>query len=72
MVKENSKKAISSLKKSGIDKTVMLTGDSKQAAERVAKSLGLDEYHAELLPADKVEWVENYFLKNQLKRSLHL
>ena len=58
MVKENSKKAISSLKKSGIDKTVMLTGDSKLAAERVANSLGLDEYHAELLPSDKVEWVE--------------
>lgn len=58
VVKENSKKAISSLKKSGIDKTVMLTGDSKETAKRVAENLGLDEYHAELLPADKVEWVE--------------
>ena len=58
VVKDNSKKAISSLKKSGIDKTVMLTGDSKETAKRVAENLGLDEYHAELLPADKVEWVE--------------
>lgn len=58
VVKDNSKKAISNLKKSGIDKTVMLTGDSKETAKRVAENLGLDEYHAELLPADKVEWVE--------------
>ena len=58
VLKDNSKKAISSLKKSGIDKTVMLTGDSKETAKRVAENLGLDEYHAELLPADKVEWVE--------------
>lgn len=58
VVRDNSKKAISNLKKSGIDKTVMLTGDSKETAKRVAENLGLDEYHAELLPADKVEWVE--------------
>lgn len=58
VVKDNSKKAIANLKKSGIDKTVMLTGDSKETAKRVAENLGLDEYHAELLPADKVEWVE--------------
>lgn len=70
IVKENSKKAISSLKKSGIDKTVMLTGDSKQAAERVAKSLGLDEYHAELLPADKVEWVEKLLSQKSAKKKL--
>lgn len=70
VVKENSKKAISSLKKSGIDKTVMLTGDSKQAAERVAKSLGLDEYHAELLPADKVEWVEKLLSQKSPKKKL--
>lgn len=70
VVKENSKKAISSLKKSGIDKTVMLTGDSKQAAERVAKSLGLDEYHAELLPADKVEWVEKLLSQKSAKKKL--
>lgn len=70
VVKENSKKAISSLKKSGIDKTVMLTGDSKHAAERVAKSLGLDEYHAELLPADKVEWVEKLLSQKSAKKKL--
>lgn len=70
VIKENSKKAISSLKKSGIDKTVMLTGDSKQAAERVAKSLGLDEYHAELLPADKVEWVEKLLSQKSAKKKL--
>lgn len=70
VVKENSKKAISSLKKSGIDKTVMLTGDSKQAAKRVAKSLGLDEYHAELLPADKVEWVEKLLSQKSAKKKL--
>lgn len=70
VVKENSKEAISSLKKSGIDKTVMLTGDSKQAAERVAKSLGLDEYHAELLPSDKVEWVEKLLSQKSAKKKL--
>ena len=70
VVKENSKKAISSLNKSGIDKIVMLTGDSKQAAERVAKSLGLDEYHAELLPADKVEWVEKLLSQKSAKKKL--
>lgn len=70
VVKENSKKAISSLKKSGIDKTVMLTGDSKQAAERVAKSLGLDEYHAELLPSDKVERVEKLLSQKSAKKKL--
>lgn len=70
VVKENSKKAISSLKKSGIDKTVMLTGDSKQAAQRVAKSFSLDEYHAELLPADKVEWVEKLLSQKSAKKKL--
>lgn len=70
VVKENAKKAISNLKKSGIDKTVMLTGDSKQAAQRVAKSLSLDEYHAELLPADKVEWVEKLLSQKSAKKKL--
>lgn len=70
VVKENSKKAISSLKKSGIDKTVMLTGDSKQAAQHVAKSLCLDEYHAELLPSDKVEWVEKLLSQKSAKKKL--
>ena len=70
VVKENSKKAISNLKKSGIDKTVMLTGDSKETAKRVAENLGLDEYHAELLPADKVEWVEKLLGEKSPKKKL--
>ena len=70
VVKENSKKAISNLKKSGIDKTVMLTGDTKETAKRVAENLGLDEYHAELLPADKVEWVEKLLGEKSPKKKL--
>lgn len=70
VIKDNSKKAISSLKKSGIDKTVMLTGDSKETAKRVAENLGLDEYHAELLPADKVEWVEKLLGEKLPKKKL--
>lgn len=70
VVKDNSKKAISNLKKSGIDKTVMLTGDSKETAKRVAENLGLDEYHAELLPADKVDWVEKLLGEKSPKKKL--
>lgn len=70
VVKDNSKKAISNLKKSGIDKTVMLTGDSKETAKRVAENLGIDEYHAELLPADKVEWVEKLLGEKSPKKKL--
>ena len=58
VVKENSKKAISSLKKNGITKTVMLTGDSKSVADYVGNELGIDEVHSELLPEDKVTEVE--------------
>ncbi len=70
VVKENSKKAISSLKKSGIKKTVMLTGDSAKTASRVAENLGLDEYHAELLPSDKVDWVEKLLAEKSPKKKL--
>lgn len=56
--KADSREAIAGLKKLGIRKTVMLTGDHERVAERVASDLGLDEYHASLLPQDKVEWVE--------------
>ncbi len=70
VVKENSKKAISSLKKSGIKKTVMLTGDSSKTASRVAENLGLDEYHAELLPADKVDRVEKLLSEKSPKKKL--
>lgn len=57
--KPTSKKAISELKKLGISKTVMLTGDSQKVAQKVADDLGLDEFHSELLPADKVAQVED-------------
>lgn len=56
--KPESKAAIEALKKSGIEKTVMLTGDAKAVAEKVASDLGVDEVHSELLPGDKVTEVE--------------
>ena len=59
VVKPTSKKAIDELKKIGIRKTVMLTGDSKSVADHVADSLGIDEVKSELLPADKVTILEN-------------
>ncbi len=58
VVKSDSKKAISALKKVGIEKTVMLTGDGKKVAEQIAAELGIDEVQSELLPDDKVERVE--------------
>ena len=58
VVKSDSKKAISALKKVGIEKTVMLTGDGKKVAEQIASELGIDEVQSELLPDDKVERVE--------------
>ena len=59
-VKEDSAEAIKNLKSLGVTKTVMLTGDRKEVADNVAQTLGLSEYHAELLPADKVAQVEHY------------
>ncbi len=58
VVKPHSKDAIAELKKAGVEKTVMLTGDARKVAEQVAASLGIDEVYSELLPADKVEKVE--------------
>lgn len=58
-VKDGAKEAIAGMKKVGVKKCVMLTGDRRPAAEAVADSLGLDEVYAELLPADKVTQVEN-------------
>ena len=58
IVKPHSKEAIASLKKAGVAKTVMLTGDAKRVAEQVAGSLGLDEVYSDLLPSDKVSKVE--------------
>ena len=56
--KPDAKDAIAGLKALGVKNTVMLTGDAKEVAHTVADALGLDEYHAELLPADKVSRVE--------------
>ena len=58
IIKPHAKAAIAELKKAGADKTVMLTGDAKKVADQVAASLGIDEVYSELLPADKVEKVE--------------
>ena len=58
VVKAHSAEAIKALRKAGVEKTVMLTGDSKRVGEAVAKELGIDAVHTELLPADKVEHVE--------------
>lgn len=58
VVKEHSKEAVQALRSAGIRKTVMLTGDARKVGEQVAKELQLDEVYAELLPADKVEKVE--------------
>ncbi len=58
VVKPTSKDAISAIKANGVQKTVMLTGDAKRIAEKVAGDLGVDEYHSELLPEQKVEQVE--------------
>ena len=57
-IKEGSAEGIDGLKKTGVSKSVMLTGDAKKAADAVAKKLGITEYHAELLPEDKVNKVE--------------
>ena len=57
-VKPDAKAAIADLKASGVEKTVMLTGDAQAVAAAVAAELGVDEFHAELLPADKVELTE--------------
>lgn len=70
IVKETSESAIASLKKSGIRKTVMLTGDSKKAAQQAADKLGIDEVYSELLPADKVAMVEKLLEEKQPKEKL--
>ncbi len=58
IIKPHSKAAIAELKKAGVEKCVMLTGDAKKVANQVASSLGIDEVYSELLPADKVDKVE--------------
>ncbi|MDE6700446.1 MAG: cadmium-translocating P-type ATPase [Acetatifactor sp.] len=70
VVKETAGEAIAALKKAGVKKTVMLTGDAKAVAEHVAEKLGVDEVHSELLPADKVERVEELLQKKNRKEKL--
>lgn len=65
VIKPNSKEAIRSLKRSGIEKTIMLSGDSKSVAESVGNELGIDEVHGELMPDDKVSKVEELLEKKQ-------
>lgn len=69
-VKEDSAQAIKELKAANIKQTVMLTGDNKSIGSKVAKELGLDKVYAELLPADKVEKLEELFLQKSKKGKL--
>lgn len=70
VIKPNAEKAVKRLKKSGVEKTVMLTGDAKAVAEQVAETLGIDEVYSELLPAGKVEKVEELLAKKGTKAKL--
>lgn len=69
-IKEGAKDALEAMREAGIKRTVMLTGDRKEAADEVAKSLSLDEVHAELLPGDKVTRVEELLLQQTAKEKL--
>ncbi len=69
-IKEDSAEAITSLKRLGVEKMVMLTGDREAVGKDVAERLGLDEYHAELLPADKVARVERLIREKAEGKSL--
>lgn len=68
--KPQAKAAIAALRKAGVEKTVMLTGDGKKAAEQVAGELGIDTVYSELLPADKVAQVESLLAKQGNKAKL--
>ena len=70
IIKPHAKEAITELKKAGISKTVMLTGDSKRVADQVAKELGIQEVYSELLPADKVSKVEELLHQKSEKNKL--
>ena len=63
--KETSKAAIAALKECGVERIVMLTGDRNETAEAISKELSIDEYHAGLLPADKVDMVEKLLSENR-------
>ncbi len=70
VVKPHSREAVAALKKSGVAKTVMLTGDSKRVADQVAAELGIDEVHSELLPGDKVDEVEKLLAQKGSREKL--
>ena len=70
IVKPHAREAIESLRKAGVEKTVMLTGDSSKVAEQVAADLGIDKVYSELLPSDKVEKVEELLKENTGKSRL--
>ena len=69
-LKSTSRKAMAELKKVGVEQTVMLTGDAKSVAEKVAKEVGISDYRAELLPADKVLVVEKLLSECDSKKKL--
>lgn len=69
-IKDDSKKAVDELKKCGITRTVMLTGDLKKSAEIVARETGVDEFHAELLPQDKVMKLEEILMNKKPKTAV--
>lgn len=70
VVKPSAAKAIATLKKAGVEKTIMLTGDAQKVANQVADSLGIDQVYSELLPADKVSKVEKLLAQKNRKSKL--
>ena len=70
VIKSDSAEAIAELKRSGVSRTVMLTGDASPVADKVAEQLGIDEVHSQLLPADKVSEVERLLGENTGKAKL--
>ena len=68
--KPNARAAVAALRRAGVEKTVMLTGDAQRVAQQVASSLGIDEVHAELLPADKVYWLERLLAQKPARAKL--
>ena len=70
VVKDDAEAAIRALHEAGVNKTVMLTGDREEVAAAVANRLGLTEYHAQLLPEDKVDWVEKLLAAEHDKKKL--
>ena len=70
VVKPHAKEAVEALHKAGVEKTVMLTGDTKKVADAVAAELGVDEVHSELLPGDKVDKVESLLAQQSGKAKL--